>query len=223
MARKKISQIPAPDRPREKLVEKGAKALTDQELMAILLGQGSQGKDVMALAGKLVPFIDEMGSRLTARDLMGFPGIGPAKAAVILSAVEFSRRRITPQGIKVRSPKDIFTHIRHYAGSRQEHFLCASLNGANEVMKVRVVSIGLVNTTQVHPREVFADPLTDRAAAVLVAHNHPSGDLSPSPRDIEVTGQLFRAGEILGIPLLDHLIFNPETYYSFKENGLMKG
>ena len=102
---------------------------------------------------------------------------------------------------------------------KQEHFLCVSLNGANEVIQTRVVSVGLVNKTQVHPREVFADPITDRASAVIVAHNHPAGGTSPSREDREVTQQLKFAGETLGIRLLDHIIFDRKGYYSFLEKG----
>ena len=152
---------------------------------------------------------------------MQFKGVGNAKAAIILAAIEFTRRRIKPEGFKINAPKDIFSHIRHYADRKQEHFLCAAINGANEVMSIRVVSIGLVNATQVHPREVFADPLTDRASAIIVAHNHPSGDLTPSKNDISVTQRLISAGNILGIKLLDHLIFNKQEYYSFKEHTVL--
>ncbi len=109
--------------------------------------------------------------------------------------------------------------IRHYANRRQETFLSVSLNGAHEVIKIRVVSIGLVNRTLVHPREVFADPLADRAAAVICAHNHPSGNTDPSPDDREVTDILKKAGKILGIELLDHIIFSEAGFYSFLEKG----
>jgi DNA repair protein RadC len=105
------------------------------------------------------------------------------------------------------------------ADRKQEHFLCISLNGAYEVIAVRTVSVGLVNKTQVHPREVFADPLTDRATAIIVAHNHPTGNLTPSKEDIAITRQLKSAGEILGIKLLDHIIFSHKGYYSFMENN----
>jgi DNA repair protein RadC len=111
--------------------------------------------------------------------------------------------------------------IRHFADRKQEHFICVSLNGANEIIATRVVSVGLVNKTQVHPREVFADPITDRASAVIVAHNHPSGSLEPSKEDIDITARLKSAGEILGIRLLDHVIFNSKGYYSFLEKGLI--
>jgi DNA repair protein RadC len=109
--------------------------------------------------------------------------------------------------------------VRHYGDRRQEHFLCISLNGANEVITTRVVSVGLVNKTQVHPREVFAEPITDRASAVILAHNHPSGNLSPSKEDLQITRQLKEAGETLGITVLDHIIFSQKGHYSFLEQG----
>jgi DNA repair protein RadC len=111
--------------------------------------------------------------------------------------------------------------IRHYADRKQEHFICVSLNGANEVIATRVVSVGLVNKTQVHPREVFADSITDRATAVIVAHNHPSGSLEPSREDFEITDRIKSPGEVLGIRLLDHIVFNQKGYYSFCEKGLV--
>ena len=220
--KKKLQQIPPEERPREKLLEKGARVLMDKELLAILLGKGTQNLDVMTLAEKLIPVIDKKGFRLTAEDLKQFKGIGDAKAAIVLASIEFTRRRIKPEGFKINAPEDILPHIRHYADRKQEHFLCASINGANEVMNIRVVSIGLVNTTQVHPREVFADPLMDRASAVIVAHNHPSGDLTPSKNDISVTKRLISAGNILGIRFLDHVIFNKKAYYSFKEHAVIE-
>jgi len=169
---------------------KGVSALTDRELLAVLLGKGSQKHDVLTLAEKLIPVIDEKGGKLTVDDLAKFDGIGKAKAGLVLAAIEFTRRRIKPEGIRIDMPADLVPHIRHYADRKQEHFLCASINGANEVVNIRVVSIGLVNKTQVHPREVFADPIGDRASAIIVAHNHPSGALKPSSEDIEVTKQL---------------------------------
>ncbi len=109
--------------------------------------------------------------------------------------------------------------IQHYSDRKQEHFICISINGANEVIASRVVSVGLVNKTHVHPREVFADPLTDRAAAIIIAHNHPNGSLTPSKEDVDITNQLKSAGEILGIKLLDHIIFNYKGHYSLVEKG----
>jgi len=154
-----------------------------------------------------------------AEDLSQFEGVGDAKATLILAAIEFARRRIKPEGAKIVTPADLLPHIRHYADRKQEHFLCASINGANEILNIRVVSIGLIDRSPVHPREVFADALSDRASAVIVAHNHPSGGLAPSQSDINITAQLKAAGEIVGIELLDHIIFNRGEYFSFLEDG----
>ncbi len=214
-----IQQMPEADRPREKLLRKGAAALSDRELLAILVGKGTLGMDVMTLAGKLARVIDEKGLSVSAEDLTQFAGIGDAKSTLILAAIEFARRRIKPEGAKIETPADLLPHVRHFADRKQEHFLCASINGANEILNVRVVSIGLIDRSPVHPREVFADALTDRASGVIVAHNHPSGGLQPSPSDIRITAQLKAAGDILGIVLLDHIIFNRVGYFSFLEAG----
>jgi DNA repair protein RadC len=216
---KKINDIPKHDRPREKLLRKGASALSDQELLAVLLGKGTPGMDVMTLAGRLARVIDQKGLAVRAEDLTGFDGVGEAKATLILAAIEFARRRIKPEGSRIESPADLLPHVRHYADRKQEHFLCASINGANEILNIRVISIGLIDRTHVHPREVFADALSDRASAIIVAHNHPSGGLEPSAADVEVTQQIKAAGTVVGITLLDHIIFNRRGYYSFLEAG----
>jgi len=214
-----FDKIPKHERPREKLLARGARALSDQELLAILIGKGTSGMDVMTLAGKLVKVVDEKGLELHPDDLVQFDGIGDAKATLILAAIEFARRRIKPEGTKIETPADLLPLIRHYADRKQEHFISASINGANEVMNIRVVSIGLVDRTSVHPREVFADAMTDRASGVIVAHNHPAGSVEPSGWDVEVTKQLKAAGEVVGVALLDHIIFNRTGYYSFLESG----
>ena len=216
---KTIDQIPEDDRPREKLLRKGARALSDQELLAILLGMGTPGMDVMTLARKLAHLIDEKGLEVKAEDLKQFAGVGDAKATLILAAIEFARRRIKPEGARIETPADLLPHVRHFADRKQEHFLCATINGAHEILNIRVVSIGLVDRTPVHPREVYADAVSDRASAVIVAHNHPSGGLEPSQSDIAITAQLKSAGDILGIDLLDHIIFNRTGYFSFLEEG----
>jgi DNA repair protein RadC len=218
---KSIHDMAEADRPREKLLRKGAKALSDQELLAILLGKGTPGMDVMTLAAKLVRLVDEKGLEVKAEDLSQFAGVGDAKATLILAAIEFARRRIKPEGAKIETPADLLPNVRHYADRKQEHFLCASINGANEILNIRVVSIGLIDRSPVHPREVFADALADRASAVIVAHNHPSGGLEPSASDIEITAQLKAAGAIVGIELLDHIIFNRSGYFSFLEAGML--
>lgn len=214
-----MNDIPEQDRPREKLLHKGAAALSDQELLAVMLGKGTPAMDVMNLAGKLAKVIDAKGLGVRAEDLREFDGVGDAKATLILAALEFARRRIKPEGAKIETPADLLPHVRHYADRKQEHFLCASINGANEILNIRVVSIGLIDRTPVHPREVFADALSDRASAVIVAHNHPTGSLEPSLADVEATAQLKAAGLVIGICLLDHIIFNQSGYFSFLESG----
>lgn len=214
-----FDKIPKHERPREKLLARGARALSDKELLAILIGKGTSGTDVMTLAGKLVKVVDEKGLELHPDDLLQFDGVGDAKATLILAAIEFARRRIKPEGTRIETPADVLPLIRHYADRKQEHFISTSINGANEVMNIRVVSIGLVDRTSVHPREVFADALSDRASGVIVAHNHPVNYLEPSAWDVEVTKQLKDAGEVVGVALLDHIIFNRTGYYSFLESG----
>jgi DNA repair protein RadC len=218
---KTIHDIPEADRPREKLLRKGAAALSDQELLAVLLGKGTSKIDVMTLARNVTTVADKKGLGLTVEDLVNLEGMGNTKAMLLIAAIEFARRRIKPEGAKIVSPADLLPHVRHYADRKQEHFLCASINGANELLNIRVVSIGLIDRSPVHPREVFADPLSDRASAVIVAHNHPSGGLEPSPSDIEITAQLKAAGAIVGIDLLDHIIFNRTGYFSFLEAGTL--
>ena len=216
---KSIDQIPKHDRPREKLLTKGPGALSDQELLAVLLGKGSPRMDVMTLAGKVARVMDARGLDVRVDDLTSFEGIGQAKAALVLAAIEYARRRIKPEGLKITTPSDVLPLIRHFADRRQEHFLSITINGANEVLNVRVVSIGLVDRSPVHPREVFADALADRASGIVVAHNHPAGNLEPSEADLYITLQLRKAGEIMGIELLDHIVFNRNAYYSFLESG----
>jgi DNA repair protein RadC len=195
--------------------------LSDLELLAILLGSGTRDSDVLTVAGRILKAIDGGKDQVSLDKLQEIEGVGPAKAALIAAALEFARRRIRPEGLRIFFPPDALPLIRHFADRRQEHFICVSLNGANEVIATRVVSVGLVDKTQVHPREVFADPITDRASAVIAAHNHPSGSLEPSREDHDITARLKSAGEILGIRLLDHIIFNQKGYYSFLEKGLL--
>jgi DNA repair protein RadC len=218
---RRVKDIPPDERPREKLVKKGPQALSDVELIAVLLGRGIEGHGVMSVAEKVLKAIDSNGGSPDSATLQKIPGMGPAKAALLSAALEFARRRIKPEGFKITFPADVLPLIQHYADRKQEHFLCISLNGSNEVIAVRVISVGLVNKTHVHPREVFAEAITDRASAVIVAHNHPSGNVEPGKEDLEITKQLKSAGEILGIKLLDHIIFNRTSYYSFLEKNEM--
>lgn len=216
-----LKNLPISDRPREKLGLTGPAGLSDAELLAIILGTGTKGRDVLTVAADCLGIIDGSPQTLELEKLTNIAGVGLAKASLLVAALEFVRRRIRPLGTKVRSALDAYPLLRHYADRRQEHFICISLNGAHEVIATRVVTIGLVNATQVHPREVFSDPICDRACAVLVAHNHPSGNLTPSEEDKKVTRALKDSGSLLGIKLLDHIIFSQNEFFSFADQGLM--
>ena len=213
-----IRDLPKQERPREKLVELRSRALSDQELLAIILGRGTQKHDVMSLSRRIIAIIDIQGVDITAADLLDVEGIGPAKATLIAAAFEFVRRRVRPEGVRIKHPTDVLPLIQHYADRKQEHFIVVSLNGAHEVMSTRVVTIGLVDQSHVHPREVFSDPITERASAIVLAHNHPSGQLVPSPEDLDVTHRIKVAGDILGIEVLDHVLFTHKGFYSFAEH-----
>ena len=209
------------ERPRERLCSYGPAALGDHELISILLSTGARNRPVTQVAAEVLRVLDRNGSRTEIEDLLAIRGLGPAKATAITAALELARRILCPGKSLISFPTDVIPLVSHYSDRKQEHFLCLSLNGAHEVIATRVVSVGLVNRALVHPREVFAEPVNDRAAAVVVAHNHPSGHVDPSREDREVTERLSAAGRTLGIQLLDHIIFSTEGYYSFLENGAL--
>ena len=220
---KTIKDLPEHSRPREKLREKGASALSDEELVAAILGMGTAGVDVRTISKQVAGLIREHKDAVTLDHLIDVPGMGLAKAAQILSAFELARRHLVKDVVKISGAKDVLPLLNNITGKQQEYFLCISLNGANEVIEKRVVTIGLLDKSPVHPREVYADVIADRAAAVIFAHNHPSGDLQPSPSDLELQDRLTEAGKILGIRVLDHVIVSRKGYYSFQEAGLIKG
>ncbi len=219
---KTIKDMPEHSRPREKLREKGASALTDQELVAAILGMGTAGVDVRTIAQQVTALIREHKDGLTLDHLQAVPGMGLAKAVQVLSAFELARRYLLKDGVKITIAQDILPLVADIAGKQQEYFICISLNGANEVIEKRVVTIGLLDKSPVHPREVFADVITDRAAAVIFVHNHPSGDLQPSEADRRTHEQLTEAAKILGLRVLDHVIVTRRGHFSFQESGLMK-
>ena len=218
---KRIKDLPEFSRPREKLKERGAKALSDVELIAAILGSGGKGLDVMLLASRVAKLIREKKGDLSLEELTKIEGIGLAKASQILAGFELARRHIVVETVKITEAKDVLPLIDRITNKQQEYFICISLNGANEVIENRTVTVGLLDRSQVHPREVFADVITDRAASVIFAHNHPSGALEPSNSDLKIQEQLTEAGKILGIKVLDHIIISKKGYYSFQENGLV--
>ncbi|MCR5443295.1 MAG: DNA repair protein RadC [Sphaerochaetaceae bacterium] len=214
-----IKEMPREDRPRERLHRLGPKGVSDIELVCAMLGSGSHGRPVQDLAEDILHLIDS--GKVSPEDLQEVQGLGPAKVASICAGLELGRRMSSTRLRSCKDPASVFDLVRHYGDRVQEHFLVVMLNGAHELMGVNLVTIGLVNRTLVHPREVFSDPIRMRATAIILAHNHPSGNLEPSPDDLEVTLRLKKAGLLLGIEVLDHIIFSSEDYRSMSETGEM--
>jgi DNA repair protein RadC len=221
-AMKKMKDVPQKDRPREKIACKGASALSDTELIEAIIGRGTKRRDVREISKEINRLILERGNAIRYDDLQAIEGIGPTKASQIMSCFELGRRYFGPKDNgKVTRPEDILPLVAHLREKRQEHFVCIALNGAGEVLGNRVITVGLLNHSLVHPREVFADAITDRAASVICVHNHPSGSLEPSSQDIAITTQLKEAGSILGIQLIDHIIVTRTGHVSMRERGLV--
>jgi len=218
---KTITELYKQDRPREKLLTKGTSALKSYELLAILLGSGTQGKDVIKLSKEIIKILDDDFETLSLKQLLAVHGLGQAKAMQILSAIELSRRYLIKQNIKITSADDVYRELQEYSRKKQEYFLCITLDGASHIIQKRIISIGTLNQSLVHPREVFSDAIADRAAGIIIAHNHPSGQLTPSIEDKCVTKRLKEVGIIMGIELLDHVILSREGYFSFRDEGLI--
>ena len=219
---KKMKDLPVHDRPREKIAQKGVRALTDAELIEAIIGRGLPNRDVRAIARDIDLLIRDPAREIRYEDLLEIEGSGPTRAAQILASLELGRRRYAQSdAVKIHKPEDVLPLVCSYRDKQQEHFICISLSGAGEVIQSRVVTIGILNHSLVHPREVFAGAITDRAASVICVHNHPSGSLDASPQDIAITRQLQEAGTLLGIQLLDHIIITRSGFASLKEKGLI--
>ena len=213
-------EISITPRPREKLAHAGPRALSDSELLAVMLGTGTRGCPVTNLATKVLPILDAHEEpNVTA--LQKIPGVGPSKALLLAAAIEFARRRSRPEGIRIKRASDVTPLLSHLLDRPQEHVVSISLSGAHEVIRIRTVSIGLLTSCPIHPREVFVGPITDHAYSIIIAHNHPSGDPTPSDEDKRVTQQIAKAAATLGIKLLDHIIVARRGYYSFQEHGML--
>ncbi len=206
-------------RPREKLLARGPQGLSDLDLIQLLLGSGCRQVPLEALALRCRDLLDRHGPSLGADSLDGVPGLGPAKSGQLTAALELARRLGRPAHLRVTGPGDLVPRLMHWTDRPQEVFLTVTLNGAQEVLGIRPVTVGLLNRTLIHPREVFAPALEDRAASIILAHTHPSGALDPSREDREATTRLAQAGKLLGVEVLDHLILACTGYYSFRENG----
>ena len=216
---KQVKELYKQDRPREKLKAKGAEALKDYELLAVLLGSGTKDKDVIALSKEIVKLFEREFENLTLEKLTTVHGLGPAKAMQILAAVELSRRYLIKQHVKITCAEDVWRELHDYADRKQEYFLSITLTGASHIIEKRIVTVGTLNQSLVHPRELFADAITDRAAGIIIAHNHPSGQCFPSHEDRRVTQRLKEVSKIIGIELIDHVILTKESYFSFLEEG----
>jgi DNA repair protein RadC len=219
---KRMRDVPEIDRPREKLGRKGPKALSDRELIAAIIGKGTKERDVYQIAGEIVKTLKQQGSGLDVGDLTCMEGVGETKACQIVAGFELARRYLVEEdAVKITGPQDILPLVADLLDKKQEYFLCLTLNGAGELIEKRTITVGLLNHSPVHPREVYADAITDRAASVIFVHNHPSGNPEPSAQDLEITRQLAEAGTILGIRVLDHLIVGKKGHVSLKERGIL--
>ncbi len=209
------------DQPREKLAHRGTQALKNEELLAVLLGSGVKGKDVLKLSREIIALLENDFDGLTLDKLCQVHGLGMAKASQVLASIELSRRYLIRSNKKIRSASDIYDELSGYANKKQEHFLTITVDGASHLINTRVVFIGTLNQSIVHPREVFADAIEDRAAGIIIAHNHPSGTLKASHADIRITDRLKDVSRLVGIELIDHVIISKNGYYSFCDEGIL--
>jgi len=205
---RKIKNIPEFDRPREKMKQKGAQALSNLELLAVLLGSGVKGKDVFQVAKDILKLAQDNFDNISLEKLKNIEGIGLAKSCQIMAAIEFSKRFLVKEGIKIRNAEDVVNLTEELKDKKQEYFLTLTLDGASNLIQKRTVFIGTLNHSIVHPREVFADAICDRAAGIIFVHNHPSGNVEPSGEDIAITNRLLEIGKIVGIEVIDHLIIS---------------
>ena len=224
----RMKELPIDDRPREKLINNGAATLTDSELLAILIGSGTQEKSALDIARDLTAdngILKNIALVHDVKELAKTKGLGRAKAAIIIAALELGRRIAGAEPLSresITSPEDgvalLMPRLRYES---KEHFLVVLLNSKNKVLEIKQISEGSLNSSVVHPREVFAPAVLHHAAAILTAHNHPSGDPTPSKEDKDLTNTLVQAGKYMGIPVLDHIIIGDAKYFSFKEHSYL--
>ena len=223
-----VSTLLEIDRPRERLWSLGPSALTTAELLAIVLGTGGGGQDVLELAARLLELADGSLRRLAQRpgaELLRSPGIGPTKAARLLAAFELGARTTReerPPVQRIREPEDVIrlfgTRLRDL---QVEEFHLLALDSQSQVLREVLITRGLLNSSLVHPREVFRAAIAEAAAGIIVVHNHPSGDPTPSAEDRSVTKQLVAAGQLLDVPLYDHVVIGGDRFVSFAAAGIL--
>ena len=211
------------NRPRERLFCLGASALSDAELLAIILKTGHRSENVIDMSNRLISKygIDKLSS-CSLNEIKKIKGIGPAKACQIMSVFELGKRHAFSKRnkIPVKNAKDVFDYARNKMSRLdREQFAILHLDTKNNITKYDVVSVGILNASIIHPREIFKPAIKESSNSIILLHNHPSGDPAPSVEDEEITERLHKAGELLNIPVLDHVIIGAERYYSFKEEG----
>ncbi|NQU82486.1 MAG: DNA repair protein RadC [Parcubacteria group bacterium] len=221
----KITEIPKIERPREKLIDRGAQSLKDEELLAVLLGSGVEGKNVIEVSKEILQKYPKAKLlKLSFEELSSIKGIGQAKACSILAAQEFIKRGLAVRDDilpVINSVEDIIAQAIYMREKSREHFMVIYLNGRNEMIYKKPMFVGTLNANLVHPREIFSLAFEKSASSVVFAHNHPSGDPEPSQADLEINKRLVEAGKIMGIDVLDHIVITKGKVYSFKENNLM--
>ncbi|MBU6141833.1 DNA repair protein RadC [Patescibacteria group bacterium] len=219
----KIKDLAKVDRPREKLVKYGPGKLKDAELLAILLGTGTKGVNVVELSQKIIRRFDEGKlANASVQELREVSGLGTAKAAEIVSCFELGRRFLhEKRSALILSPRDVWEELKDIRSGKKEHFIILFLDTRNQEIRRETISVGSLNASLVHPREVFEPAIQHLAAHIIVAHNHPSGNTEPSDEDVAITRRLAEAGALLGIELLDHVIVASSGFTSLKERGLI--
>lgn len=222
-----VHDMPLSERPRERLLRMGAQSLNTMELLAIIIRIGSRGDTVLMTAQKLLSEFGNLNNIAQASvvEMCRIRGIGRAKAIQIKAALELARRLEDPvykTDKPVQTPEEAYNSIQSILkGKKKEHFYVLCMDTRNRVNDTREVSVGNLDSSIVHPREVFKDAISAYAASVIFVHNHPSGDLEPSSEDIQLTRRLVEAGELLGIPVLDHIIIGGKGYTSLKSRNLI--
>lgn len=206
---------------REKTLQFGINYPTDEELIMLILGSGNKNMPINVIAKKIIDVIDSSNEDDVIERLIKLKGIGQGKALAIAAALELGKRRFVHLGAHIQTPIDLIPFVRNYSINEKEYFLVITLNGGHNIIKIHVISIGTINKTLIHPREVFVEAIKEKASAVILCHNHPSGNPAPSEEDINTTKLLIEASKIIGISILDHIIVDYESYFSFMENNLL--